>query len=601
MKNTKSKEKVEVKGLGALANPVDTRDISLARVQAPVALPRSYKTDIAKLTRRDQKATGSCVGQAGAALVDFFNLLEEGKSADAAARGLYALCKARDGLKAEGTYPRVLAKVLTDIGAPTTKHVKEDFTLRESALIDVPETKELLADAYPFRVDTNYAWVAEDVESLKQAIYQNKVILASLLVGDDKSDGRMTAVNPRGRHYILLFGFETRSNGDTKFLFLNSWGKDWGKNGEGYFYFSDMVGKIYDVLAFVDIPNEILQEAKTTYKFQNTLKPGSVGPEVLELQNRLANEKAKDGLPCFRNATPAPNYGPATRAAVERYQCAKGIICYGTPETTGYGQLGPSTRAALNASTPEKVLLYPKVAEMRDKLVTIMEAVGYPIVVTDEYRSYEAQDALYAQGRSKPGNVVTNAKGGESYHNFRCAFDVAFKKGTGITYDGDFDMLGKVGKALGLEWGGDWSSFVDRPHFQFTAGYSLADFRLGAIDESKFGVAAKAADITDNNSNMTILHRVKSLLITAGSLVGTAIVTVAITNPAALADVLAVVNGYIANLGLPTAFVFFIGLVVNEIVRAVLNARKVAKAYEEDVTAAFSRGSMPARKQIELY
>jgi peptidoglycan hydrolase-like protein with peptidoglycan-binding domain len=180
-------------------------------------------------------------------------------------------------------------------------------------------------------------------------------------------------------------------------------------------------------------------------------------------------------------------FGSETEKAVKRYQTTKNIVSSGTPETTGYGQLGPSTRASLNNKEAEVYLdLYPRVADLRDKLKRIMAATGHPITVTDEYRSIKEQDELYAQGRTKPGNIVTNAKGGESFHNFRCAFDIAFTNGKGITYTGPWNMVGEIGKAIGLEWGGDWTSIVDKPHFQLTLGYSLSDFRNGTIDISKF-------------------------------------------------------------------------------------------------------------------
>lgn len=602
----KVKENSEEKGMGALPNPVDSRDIQLAQVQAPVALPKKYKTDISKLKRRDQKSTGSCVGQAGASLVDFFNLNEEGKLADAAARGIYALCKKRDGYPGEGTYPRILAKVLTEIGAPTTKTVEEKFDIPESELVKVLETLSLLEDAYPYRVDTNYAWVdASSPEAIMQAVFQNKVILASITVGRDYADGRITPVKPRGRHYIFIYGFEVLKNKDIKFLFLNSWGDDWGKDGEGYFLWSEMQGNVFDVLAFLDIPNSILQQTKTTYKFTTTLKPGSVGPEVIELQKRLSLEPDKDGLPCFRGAEYAPIYGPATTEAVQRYQIAKGLVSHGTPDTTGFGQVGPLTRNALNGSVPVKIGLFPRVQELRDRLTAIMDAVGYPIVVTDEYRSKEAQDALYAQGRTKPGPIVTNARGGESLHNFRCAFDVAFKKGAGITYEGDFIMLGKVGKILGLAWGGDWSSFVDKPHFEFTAGYTLADFQAGRVDESRFGEPPKpkssfSSALQNNNIVMSFSHRVKSFFITflsiAASALGAALIA-ALGTPE-FGAVLLDLGTWLGSLGVPASVVTLIGLIISEAVRQFLNSRKIKKAEEESVSGAMRAGNA---QRLELY
>lgn len=96
--------------------------------------------------------------------------------------------------------------------------------------------------------------------------------------------------------------------------------------------------------------------------------------------------------------------------------------------------------------------------------------------LTQTYRSRQEQDALYAQGRTKPGKVVTNARGGSSLHNFRpsAAFDIAFRAGDAVTWDEKhFRTFAQIAKKYGLEWGGDWKSFKDLPHFQ-APNYTLA-------------------------------------------------------------------------------------------------------------------------------
>ena len=86
------------------------------------------------------------------------------------------------------------------------------------------------------------------------------------------------------------------------------------------------------------------------------------------------------------------------------------------------------------------------------------------------FRSVAEQDALYAKGRTKPGSIVTYAKGTSysSMHQWGIAFDIIRNDGKGAYYDSDgwFSKVGKIGKALGLEWGGDWINPVDKPHFQ---------------------------------------------------------------------------------------------------------------------------------------
>lgn len=80
-----------------------------------------------------------------------------------------------------------------------------------------------------------------------------------------------------------------------------------------------------------------------------------------------------------------------------------------------------------------------------------------------------------------PGKKVTNAKGGQSFHNFRVAFDVVpLVNGKAVWSDsGLWQHIGKLGKDLGLEWAGDWRTFKEMPHFQFTQGLTLKDFQQG--------------------------------------------------------------------------------------------------------------------------
>lgn len=111
---------------------------------------------------------------------------------------------------------------------------------------------------------------------------------------------------------------------------------------------------------------------------------------------------------------------------------------------------------------------------------------GINLIVTSTYRSNDEQNALYAQGRTTPGPIVTNAKAGQSFHNWRVAFDVVQTVNGVPNWNCDWSRIGSIGESCGLEWGGRWTSFSDKPHFQYTAGYTLTDFQNGKIDESKF-------------------------------------------------------------------------------------------------------------------
>ena len=97
--------------------------------------------------------------------------------------------------------------------------------------------------------------------------------------------------------------------------------------------------------------------------------------------------------------------------------------------------------------------------------------VGLIVGISDTWRSKTEQDALYAQGRTKPGNIVTRCKYPNSPHNWGVAFDIYRKDGKGAYADSDgwFAKCGQIGKKLGLCWGGDFKTFVDKPHFELPA------------------------------------------------------------------------------------------------------------------------------------
>lgn len=142
------------------------------------------------------------------------------------------------------------------------------------------------------------------------------------------------------------------------------------------------------------------------------------------------------------------------------------------------------------ASEPRVKLLHPKV---RDEARNIIEQaeLGLPpeiaIRIVQGLRTIEEQNELYAQGRTKPGNKVTNAKGGSSYHNYGLALDFAIlidKDGSGtydelswdIRKDNDKDGIAdwlEVVRSFedhGWNWGGRWHSLKDYPHVQKNFG-----------------------------------------------------------------------------------------------------------------------------------
>jgi len=129
--------------------------------------------------------------------------------------------------------------------------------------------------------------------------------------------------------------------------------------------------------------------------------------------------------------------------------------------------------------------LHPLVAAKARGLLAQCQAQGIDLLVTSTYRDAAAQAKLYAQGRTAPGRIVTHAKPGQSFHNWRVAFDIVPLRhgkpvwGTAGEDGALWAKVGGLGEAVGLEWAGRWRKFREYPHFQFTAGLTLADFQAG--------------------------------------------------------------------------------------------------------------------------
>lgn len=115
-------------------------------------------------------------------------------------------------------------------------------------------------------------------------------------------------------------------------------------------------------------------------------------------------------------------------------------------------------------------VLHPRLQEKITELLNACASAGLKIGIGECVRTKAEQDALYAKGRTQPGSIVTNAKGStySSMHQWGVAFDFYRNDGKGAYNDNDnfFKKVGKIGMSLGLEWGGNWKSCVDKPHFQ---------------------------------------------------------------------------------------------------------------------------------------
>ena len=118
--------------------------------------------------------------------------------------------------------------------------------------------------------------------------------------------------------------------------------------------------------------------------------------------------------------------------------------------------------------------LHPELQKCVDKFLTECETQGLNVLITETLRTQEEQEKLYAQGRTEPGNIVTNCRGYQSPHCWGVAFDFC-RNVKGKEYDntdGFFEKVGEIAKTIfddteyDLFWGGDFKSFVDKPHIE---------------------------------------------------------------------------------------------------------------------------------------
>ena len=123
--------------------------------------------------------------------------------------------------------------------------------------------------------------------------------------------------------------------------------------------------------------------------------------------------------------------------------------------------------------------LHPIVQEQCRHFIEACAVQGVDVIITSTLRDNEAQAALYSQGRSRSGPIVTHAKPGTSAHNYGLAFDfVPVVNGKADWQNtATFQLCGKIAESLGLEWAGRWSHFIELAHCQNLLRMTISEWR----------------------------------------------------------------------------------------------------------------------------
>jgi len=307
------KKKFEVPPAGCVPSPKDTRDILLSSVQSPIPLRELPENFIIpyQLPILNQNGYPACVGFSAANLKAEKERREQ-NLIDFDGLWIYQKCKEIDGYNGDGTYLRIVMKVLKDIGAkPLNQLETEGFKYKIGGYASV--------DNLTF-------------EGLKSAIYQNGVILAGFTGSNQGWQSAYIRPPQRGEstwgHAVSLIGW----NKDY-IIGQNSWGENWGD--EGLFYLPQNYLPFETWAILVDLPDDFKFPEKPKCFFAKDLKIGDRGKNVYNLQKCL---KWEGVFPIKIDLT--GYFGIITQRAVQNFQAT-----YNIPQT---GYVGSQTRAKLN-------------------------------------------------------------------------------------------------------------------------------------------------------------------------------------------------------------------------------------------------------------
>ena len=245
------------------------------------------------------------------------------------------------------------------------------------------------------------------------------------------------------------------------------------------------LSKNYNNFIIDDIFDLKIEDVVKNFQDDNKLfRDGVVGSATWKvLIKKVQTIQEKLNLLGYNLGNPDGWFDVNTINAVKRFQRDHGLVQEGV--------VNPRTRVKLfnpypmgnienRPSSTDLSALDPYVASLARKFLGLTRANNLDVRIIAAFRSWDESDRLFAQGRTIPGPIVTNARGGESYHNWGLAFDAApFEYNRESNDTAKFKQMGILGERVGLEWGGSFKDIVDLPHFQYTFGLSAEDLLNG--------------------------------------------------------------------------------------------------------------------------
>ncbi len=258
---------------GLLDSPADKRDFKLSAVQASLDyITEVFMPDYSMLPTYHQHKQPSCIGHAVAWMINFYEYTENQRTVFLSPRFIYALAKKDDGLPyQDGTYYRVGLKEAKNYGVAEDLYFPNDTSLDRDSYNDVSQITSDAYDNAESKKIRSYVQLDDlSFDGIKQAIYQNKVVLLALQVDENMYTDRFgnvtwheqdilplrTPIN-KGGHAVVAIGY------DLNYIYWkNSWGDTWGKEGTGYFG-KNYIPYIKEGWTTIDLPDDVIEKLKT--------------------------------------------------------------------------------------------------------------------------------------------------------------------------------------------------------------------------------------------------------------------------------------------------------------------------------------------------
>lgn len=249
----------------------DSRDIKLGAVQLPVDYPEEYETNISDVEALWQNGYPMCGSHAGSHAKTVLDKFDTGVTERLSPVYLWKKIKLIDGYMPEdGTDMRSIFKALQNNGVCSYYKLPTDYTKSLQELTEDDTTKEQNEDAQ-VRIIKAYGFTGTDLESIKRAIYQNKIVVILLTIGDSWKAMRIFPFKTLwGGHFVIANGYNT-----TGIKILDSADKDTPRK------ILDNSYKKYirEVGTMLDLPNDVVK---------NLTKKISLIQQIIELMKKVA-------------------------------------------------------------------------------------------------------------------------------------------------------------------------------------------------------------------------------------------------------------------------------------------------------------------------